>query len=397
MRILWITPGFAAGEQDTNCIPPLQLLARELLRRGVDLRIIALEYPYKTVPYGYPELVSPTLRPSDPTPDPSPEGEGRRGAAIPSTSPLPFRGGVGGGVGGAGSGVSAGVYPCNGRNRRWLRWRTLARARRLARQLSAEKPFDAIHSFWLGPAWSLGEQLSLQWQTPHLSTLMGQDVLPENRYLKRLTPAGAERLVALTPFHNAMLEKTTGLRAAHCIPWGVAREDIPAALPACRPVDVAGVGSLIPVKNWERWLQVLQIVAGKRPHLRAELIGSGPRENRLRTLVRQLGLEQQVHFTGELPRPAVLARLRESKVLLHTARFESFGMVLAEAAANGCRVVSTPVGAAPELGLCAGNDAELADAVLQGVEAPLLQIPAAPLRIETCADRYMEWYAQNLK
>lgn len=381
MRLLWITPGFAAGEHDTNCIPPLQLLARELLRRGVDLHIIALEYPYRAAAYRYP--------------GPAPHFNIRHSLFDIRYYFLKKTRGISNieqRMSNVEVGCRAAVYPCDGRNRRWLRWRTLARARRFARQLFAEKPFDAIHSFWLGPAWVLGEQLSAEWQTPHITTLMGQDVLPQNRYLRRLTAAGAERLIALTPFHDAMLEKTTGLRAAHCIPWGLAREDIPATLSAERPVDVAGVGSLIPVKNWERWLQVLKIVAGKRPGLRAELIGCGPEEKRLRALANRLGLEKQVRFAGELPRAAVMARLRESRVLLHTSRFESFGMALAEAAANGCRVVSTPVGVAPELGVCSNTDTGLAGAVLQALESPLPVAQQTTLLIEQTVERYMDLY-----
>ena len=77
MRVLWITPGFAADESDLNCIPPQQLLAQELLRRGVDLHIITLEYPFRNEPYRW------------------------HGAT---------------------------VYTCNGRNRRWVKPRTLWRA-----------------------------------------------------------------------------------------------------------------------------------------------------------------------------------------------------------------------------------------------------------------------------
>lgn len=341
MRVLFLTPGFAAHDQDMNCIPPLQHLARELIRQGVDLQIIALEYPFRGEPYPW------------------------------------------------GGDHKAGVFPCNGQNRRYLRWRTMARARAFAQQLCTEKRFDVIHSFWLGPAWVLGEQLAGRWQTPHFSTLMGQDVLPANRYLRRLTSGATKRLVALTPFHNDMLEKTTGLRAAHCISWGVAKSDLPASLPAERPVDVLGVGSLIPVKNWEQWLRVLHLVAAVRPGLSAMLIGAGPEEARLRASANRLHLGNNIQFAGEIPRPDVLSRMRESRVLLHTARFESFGMVLAEAAAQGCRVVGTPVGIAPALGLCADTDAGLATALLQALEAPVLTEAPNVLGLEATVEGYL--------
>jgi len=251
MRLLFITPGFPAHAHDDTCIPPLQLLVRELIRQGADLQVIALEYPFRATPYPWP------------------------------------------GPGGAQ------VCPCNGQNRRWLRWRSYARARAFARQLFQEKKFDVLHSFWLGPAWYLGEQLATRWQTPHLCTLMGQDVLPTNRYLRRAGAGHAGRLVALTPFHNDQLERGAGWRAGHVIPWGIDAAELPAGPTAGpRPLGVLGVGSLLPVKNWERWLRVVGLARVQRPALRAELIGDGPGKAGLLRLARELDLESSVQFAA---------------------------------------------------------------------------------------------------
>ncbi|MBL7776014.1 MAG: glycosyltransferase [Saprospiraceae bacterium] len=351
MRLLWITPGFAANESDHNCIPPLQALARALARRGVELHIIALEYPF------FP-----------------PSGQGH--------SPFGFE--------------NLKLYPCNGQNRRWLRWRTQGRAIQQALQLATPRRFDAVHSFWLGPAWILGQQLAATWNTPHWCTLMGQDVLPRNWwYLRRLRPSHAGQLVALSAFQNDCLEKSAGFRAAHTIPWGLEAEAFTGQLPAERPPDILGVGSLIPVKNWPRWLKVLHLLAQQQVPFRAELIGEGPERRRLQVLIEKYGLEKQVRLPGNLPRPEVLERMRNSRVLLHTAQYESFGMVLLEAAASGCRVVSTPVGIAPELGRCAATDPalveELAQALLPASPAP----SPLPSRffLEEIARQYLSLYA----
>lgn len=343
MRIIWITPGFAANAQDSSCIPPLYLLAQELLLRGVDLHIIALEYP--------------------------------KAGAVPREDGMR-------------------VYPCGGNNRRWLRWRTFHRARQFAQQLISEKKVDALHSFWLGPAWMVGRQIAKRLNIPQLTTLMGQDVLSQNRYLKYLMPGMESQLVALSPFHQHALEKSCGLRAVHEIPWGIAATDIPAQLPADRPVDVVGVGSLIPVKNWLLWLEVLRLIVEKHPGVRAKLIGEGPQLEILKQQAERLGLAQCLTFTGNLPRPEVLEHMRRSKVLLHTGHFESFGFVFAEGAANGCRVVSTPVGAAPVFGVCCETSAELAAAVLQVLAQPDLQKPRVVYRMEDTAAAYLKLYEE---
>lgn len=340
MRIIWITPGFAANEQDTNCIPPLQLLAMELVRRGVDMHVIALEYPIEAEWNN--EIV------------------GR-------------------------------VYPCQGGNRRWLRWRTFSRARNFAQQIISEKKVEFVHCFWLGPAWVVGNQISRRWNIPQLSTLMGQDVLPKNRYLKMLKSSASSQLVALSPFHNDMLEKNCGIRAAREIAWGIPNHEIPETLPEKRPVDILGVGSLIPVKNWFRWMEVLQLLNGNGLNFQAELIGGGPEMQHLKQYAEQLGLTDRIRFSGDLPRPEVLTRMRQSKVLLHTADFESFGYVFAEAAANGCKVVSTPVGAAPAFGICSDSVSGLAAAVQRVLAKPGVSQKII-YRMEDTANAYLKLY-----
>jgi hypothetical protein len=88
----------------------------------------------------------------------------------------------------------------------------------------------------------------------------------------------------------------------------------------------------------------------------------------------------------------VLARMKQSKVFLHTANFESFGMVLAEAAMNGCRVLSTPVGAAPQLATVGHSFAELLKQVEMALYQPLLSTPHTPLRMAVTAKCYLDLY-----
>lgn len=345
MRILCITPGFAASEHDHNCIPPLQLLALELIRRGVDIQVIALEYPFRDKPY--------------------------RWHGIP-------------------------VFPCNGQNRPWLKPRTLLRALRFCRYIMDEKKADTIHSFWLGWASWVGERAAGRHGIPHVTTLMGQDVLPGNRrFLRGLSAERCARMVALSRFQNDIFEKNSGFRAGSVIPWGLPDDEIPVVLPSERPLDVLGVGSLIAVKNWEKWLRTLALAAAPKPDLRAEVIGDGPERNRLEQLALQLRLKEQVHFAGGLPRREVLIRMREAKTLLHTSRFESFGYALAEAAMNGCRVVSTPVGVAAELGTVAENEPELAALLLKSVEQSVNCQPFVPFLMDKSAEAYIRIYTQS--
>jgi 1,2-diacylglycerol 3-alpha-glucosyltransferase len=316
--ILWLTPGFPAHEQDDTCLPPLQVLARNLAAQSVDIQVIALEYPFGSEPYRWHEVS---------------------------------------------------VWPCGGANRKWLRWRTHARARWYARHLLEKGQVTTLHSFWLAQAWQLGQQLATEYPSvSHLTTLMGQDVLPRTNghHLRRLQPTDAAHLVALSAFHADQMHQHTGLRPAHLIPWGL--DPMPLLLDAPRSLHVLGVGSLLPVKNWSAWLRVVRLVADRRPDLQAELIGEGPLRSTLEREARALGLEGIVRFVGGQSRAAVLRRMQQAHVLLHTSRFESFGMVLLEAERAGCAVVSTSVGIAPSVGATAHDADGLAIRVLQNLE-----------------------------
>jgi len=341
MRVLWLSPGFPADEDDLNCLPPLQLLAHALLAQGIELEIITLGYPFHNKPY--------------------------RWHGIPLISGYGF-------------------------NKHWFRWMNWFRMIRYARVANQRHKFDLIHSFWLGPTWLIGRYLQARWKVPHITTLMGQDVLPENWYRHFLRSRHLSGLVAVSEYHNDCFENTCGKRAAHTIPWGVSSAEIPASLPAHRPLDVLGCGAFIPLKNWGLWLEVIVAVAKHKPDLRAELIGAGVDMDALKNQIRQLGLDQVVHLPGHLPRMEVFARMQQAKVFLHTANFESFGMVLAEAAMNGCRLVSTPVGIAPQLTVTGQTSESLAEQILWALDQPLLKSPNTPLTMEDTAQQYLNLY-----
>jgi len=64
----------------------------------------------------------------------------------------------------------------------------------------------------------------------------------------------------------------------------------------------------------------------------------------LKTLVRALGIQEAVEFTGSIPKENVPAFLQRGDIFLNTTRFESFGVSVMEAAACGLCIVTTDVG-----------------------------------------------------
>lgn len=296
-HILLLTPGFPADEQDSLCIPPLQLMLRDfsVQHPNTDISVLALHYPSQTRRYRW-------------------------------------------------HGVE--VWALGRANHRWpLRLIDLARARRLAGRLHAEHPFSHVHALWLSDAALVASSIARSRACPWSVTAMGQDVLPSNRYLRKLAQDSA-LLITISDLAARTLEQSAGRTADRIIPWGI--KPPAGTLPEWddRPIDVLGVGSLIDLKQWSLLLEVCGRLAANERHHRTVLVGDGPLKAPLEAEARERGLADSLVFTGELPRSEVLRLMENARVLLHPSRFEGQGFVFSEALSRGMSIVSGPVGMA---------------------------------------------------
>jgi glycosyltransferase involved in cell wall biosynthesis len=113
------------------------------------------------------------------------------------------------------------------------------------------------------------------------------------------------------------------------------------------PRDLIAIGSLEPRKNQTYLLHVLY-EAALRGHLYTlTLVGSGEDRGRLEEQARHLGVDGQVSFTGRHPNASSL--LGAHKVLVHSAKMETFGIALVEALAAGKPILAPQVGGIPEV------------------------------------------------
>ena len=83
------------------------------------------------------------------------------------------------------------------------------------------------------------------------------------------------------------------------------------------------------------------------PGWHMHVIGSGPDQDRLEALTRDLGMSDSVHFTGPSLTPWRL--LEQADVFVSSSLDEPFGLSIVEARAAGCAVVATAVGGVPEV------------------------------------------------
>lgn len=287
-RLIILTPGFPLDEADTNCLPAEQRLLRGLQREAPELELIVLsfQYPFRRSRYQW-------------------EG-------IP-------------------------VIAFGGRNRggllrRWL-WR---RVRQTLCQLIEEKPCTLL-SFWYDECAALGEDLSKKYGVRHICWMRGQDARAGNSYVHS-HPIPAERLLAISDAQADVFETNYGYRPGLVLPNAIDRGTLEQN--RHRPIHLLGVGSLIPLKQFGVFIEVIAQLQLKFPLIRAFLCGSGPEEAALKRRVRELGLDNCIEFLGEVPNGAVQQLMRHSRILLHPSSYEGFSTVCLEALAGGAHVVS---------------------------------------------------------
>lgn len=111
---------------------------------------------------------------------------------------------------------------------------------------------------------------------------------------------------------------------------------------------VLSVGRLESEKRLFLALEALNLLTDKKIML--VIVGVGSEFKKLKNLTTKLNLTERVIFAGRLTPAELAGSYQAVQVLLHTAAYEGYGLVLAEAAQTGLPIVSTDVGIAREVG-----------------------------------------------
>lgn len=120
------------------------------------------------------------------------------------------------------------------------------------------------------------------------------------------------------------------------------------------------VGRLGREKNIIFLLQSFYRVQQVFPRVKLIIVGSGPLEEKLRSLCLDLELEQKVIFTGLLPRRELVHCYAGADLFLFPSVTETQGLVIGEARAAGLPVVAMSASAAAEM-VVHGEDGLLAE------------------------------------
>jgi glycosyltransferase involved in cell wall biosynthesis len=125
-----------------------------------------------------------------------------------------------------------------------------------------------------------------------------------------------------------------------------------AQFPSCptgelRGGTILGVGSLVPIKRWDRLLEAAKELKKDGYDFRIRIAGDGPCLGPLTRKAQRLELEDRVEFLGHAEDLRKL--FTKTSFLVHTSDMEGCPNVIMEAMASGRPVVATDVGDVPVL------------------------------------------------
>lgn len=285
-----LTPGFPGNEEDSTCIPPQQIFVRALKINNPQLNIIVLtfQYPFFSAKYKW-------------------------------------------------HGVD--VVSFGGKDKPRIYHKvTGIRVWAALKKIRKEYRIIGLLSFWVGKCAYIGSRFGEKYNLIHYSWILGQDARIGNKYVKKIRPQGKD-LIALSDFIAREFHKNYGIRPRHLIPVGI-DTSLFADVIRKKDIDIMGAGSLIPLKQYGVFIEVIKALKKDFPEIKTCICGDGPELTRLRQMIDTMDLRDNIELLGRQPHAQALALMQKSKVFLHTSSYEGFGAVCLEALYAGAQVVS---------------------------------------------------------
>jgi glycosyltransferase involved in cell wall biosynthesis len=285
-----LTPGFPENEADSTCLPAQQAFILALKKDFPQIKIIVLsfEYPLRTIPYNWHHIQ---------------------------------------------------VIPFNGTHKRKLRklavwyrvWKKLL-------EIKKQETVLGLFSFWCTECALLGKYFAKWHFLKHYIWILGQDAKKDNRFIRLIRPK-SEELVAMSDYLSQEFFKNHAIKPLHIIPNAIDPGQYPGGAIE-RKIDVLGVGSLIPLKQYDIFINVIKSLTRNLPFVDAMICGKGPESENLQSMIGKLQLESNISMPGEKEHPEILKLMQNARVFLHPSSYEGFSSVCLEALYAGAHVVS---------------------------------------------------------
>jgi glycosyltransferase involved in cell wall biosynthesis len=155
-----------------------------------------------------------------------------------------------------------------------------------------------------------------------------------------------------------------------------------------RPVVFLAVGYINNIKDPETLLRTFELIQREIDSVLV-LVGRDYTNGQVRSLAQKLGISSKVKFEGWVDHDMIANYYQAADLLLHTSRYESQGMVVAEAFASGLVVAGTDVGLMSDLSGTCCVTAPTRDP--EALAKAILDLLREPLRMEQMRVNALEW------
>src|SRR5216683_5714096 len=231
-------------------------------------------------------------------------------------------------------------------------------ARRVAKRLRRDFPFDLIHAHFTYPDGVAAVRLGKQFGVPVVIT----EHVPwgpwtyHNAFVRRESVRAVEEcafhIAVSGPVRESVARVVGASEKLRVIPVGVDGTIFNRSENEGQPLpnQVLFVGAIRPVKGVDILLRAMRLLVDSGRNVTLVLVGESYFKNyqreydRLRQMAEELQLGSRVNFVGKRRPPELVRSIQESAVLVLPSRAESFGMVLVEAMACGTPVLATRCG-----------------------------------------------------
>jgi glycosyltransferase involved in cell wall biosynthesis len=288
--LIILAPGFPESESDSTCLPAQQAFVRSINATYPATKIIILSFQY---PFSKSEYL----------------WHGNQ------------------------------VIAFGGKNRgnvsRLLLWRKVWQT---LNKLFKNHQIAGILSFWCGECALVASRFARKKNITHYCWILGQDARKNNRYVNRIKPHATE-LIAMSDFLQKEFFKNHRIYPAHIITNGI-DAGLPLNITGERDIDVFGAGSLIPLKQYDIFIFLMEKLKAELEGIKSVICGNGPQQTMLQTLIEEQRLTGTVTLLSEQTHTDVIKLMGRSKILLHTSSYEGFSTVCLEAIYAGAHVIS---------------------------------------------------------
>jgi len=160
------------------------------------------------------------------------------------------------------------------------------------------------------------------------------------KIVERLMLGLTDNIITVSKKTESDLKSIINSKKSIIIPAGIDFNHITKVQPSNEKSSVIFAGRLIKEKNVDVLINSIDTIKKKIPDIKCMIIGEGPEELRLKKLVNDLQIEDNIIFTGFMENyDDLIGYMKSSRVFVLPSTREGFGIVVIEANACGIPVV----------------------------------------------------------